>query len=268
MGKKKDGPRILVWDIESTNLNATFGTILCIGYKWIDKPKVHVPTILEHSKNGMLDDRGLVEEFARVYNEADYTTAHYGVRFDLPMIKTKLLKYGLPPLPPKPLIDTWWVARRELRLHSNRLATIAEFLGVKHAKTPIIFDDWLKAAHGDKKALKSVVHHCKMDVLVLEEVFLRLRPLMKEEPPRILFASQPSSSAPRRTSSPSHTRAATEPDLSSVPTCPSCGSLHMQSRGLQVAKTRRYSRYQCQGCGKWSRSRQAVHGYAPVAVSN
>lgn len=232
MGTTQREPKILFWDIESTSLNATFGTILCIGYKFLGQPKVHVPTILEYAKQGMLDDRGLVERFAHIYEHSDYTVGHYSSRFDLPMIKTKLLKYKLPPLSPKPHIDTWRIAKRELRLHSNRLQVLQEYLGVEHAKTPINFDDWLHAALGNKRALKRVVEHCKFDVLVLEEVFCRLRPLALEEPVRHLFLADES------------------PD-----SCVSCGSQHLQSRGVHVAKTRQYQRYQCQSCGKWQRSK-------------
>src|SRR5262245_60717008 len=121
-------PKILFFDIESTGLNATFGTILCIGYKWWGQPKVHVPTILDYSKNNLLDDKGLVREFAKIYEQADFCCGHYASRFDVPMIQSKLLRYGLGPLPPVPLIDTWRVARDTFKFHNNRLATIQGFL--------------------------------------------------------------------------------------------------------------------------------------------
>lgn len=225
-------PKVLFFDIESTNLNATFGTILCIGYKWLGNPKVHVPTILDYSKNNFLDDKGLVKSFAEVYNQADYSCGHYASRFDVPMIQSKLIKYGLPPLAPIPLIDTWRVSRDNFKLHSNRLATIQEFLGVEHAKTAINFDDWLQAAHGNKKALKQVVEHCRLDVLVLEEVFLKLRPLIKNEPSRRLFVDGDG--------------------------CIACGSKNLQRRGYTVTKTRKYERLQCQTCGKWQKNKQAT----------
>jgi uncharacterized protein len=222
-------PKILFWDIESTALNATFGTILCIGYKFLNDPQVFVPTILDGRKRGsMLDDKKLVERFAKVYNHCDYSVGHYSSRFDLPMVRTKLLKYGLPPLAPKPHIDTWWIARRELRLHSNRLAVLQDFLGCKAAKTPLKPDDWIQAAHGSKPALEYIVEHCHHDVLVLEEVFLKLRPLAKEEPNRALFTMDTDG-------------------------CPGCGSHHVTKQGFRVAKTRRYQQFQCQDCGKWTR---------------
>jgi len=227
-------PRVLFFDIESTNLNATFGTILCIGYKWLGNPRVRVPTILDYSKHNFLDDKGLVKAFAEVYNSADYSCGHYAQRFDVPMIQSKLIKYGLPPLAPVPLIDTWRVARDNFKLHSNRLATIQEFLGCTHSKTGINFDDWLQAAHGSKRALRQVVEHCRLDVLVLEEVFLKLRPLMKNEPARHLFTNTDGEA------------------------CVSCGSKRVQSRGYQVTRTRKFQRFQCQDCGRWQRKNKAA----------
>ncbi len=223
-------PKILFWDIESTGLNATFGTILCIGYKFLGDPEVFCPTILDGRKRGsMLDDKRLVERFAKVYNHCDYSVGHYSSRFDLPMVRSKLLKWGLPPLPPKPHLDTWWIARRELKLHSNRLAVLQDFLGCTHSKTPLKPDDWIQAAHGSKEALSYIVDHCRADVQVLEEVFIKLRPLAKEEPNRGLFVISPAD------------------------TCPSCGSVHLTRQGYKVAKSRRYQQWQCQDCGKWTR---------------
>ena len=224
--------KILVWDIESTGLNATFGTILCIGYKWHGKPRVWVPSIFDYEHKGTLDDQPLVEAFVKVYEQADYTVAHFGTYFDLPMIKTKLLRYGLPPLPPKPLMDTWKPARKQLRLHNNRLATLAEYLGTDAQKTPILFDQWLAAAHGSEAAMKYVKKHCRLDVLALGQVFEKLRPLFNMEPTRQLFLPG---------------------DHEGEHTCVSCGSPRLHKRGWHVAKTRKYQRYQCQACGKWQR---------------
>ncbi len=36
--------------------------------------------------------------------------------------------------------------------------------------------------------------------------------------------------------------------------CPNCGSSKLQKRGSAVNLSRHYQRFQCQGCGKWSRS--------------
>ena len=141
-------PKILLWDIESTGLNATFGTILCIGWKWHGQRKVTVDTILDGSHTGMLDDSGVVHRFASVFQEADYHVTWYGAKYDLPMVQTKLMKYGMAPLPTITHLDLWFHARYKMRLHNNRLATVSEYLGVAHRKSPLVFDDWLNAVHG------------------------------------------------------------------------------------------------------------------------
>lgn len=235
-------PKVLFFDIEATALNAVFGVCLCVGYKWLDKPKVHVPTILDGSSRGMLDDEHLLRTFAEVYNSADYVVAHYGMYYDIPFLQTRLLKHRLPPLDHKiPLVDTWWVARKTLKLYNNRLDTLAKYLDVEHSKTPLTPDDWIQAAHGSRKSLKYIVEHCKFDVLVLQECFERLRPFIKNEPIRGLFLEA-------------------EPN-----SCISCGSTKLQRRGYGVAKTRRYPRYQCSSCGKWQRGDQSEKRTSLVA---
>lgn len=224
-------PKILLWDIESTALNSTFGTILCIGWKFLDEDDVYIPTILDTKNEHLKDDSLLVDQFVDAFMEADYHITWYGERFDLPMVNSKLIKYGRDPLPQKPHLDLWKTARRHFKLHSNRLAVWGEFLECENAKTPITYDDWLHAALGDEDSMDMVVTHCYYDVLVLEEIFMRMRPWIREEPAHQLFVGGDPMS------------------------CPSCGSMKMQRRGYQHARTRKYRRYHCQDCGKWARSR-------------
>jgi uncharacterized protein YprB with RNaseH-like and TPR domain len=227
-------PRILVWDIESTGLNATFGTILCIGWKWHGAKAVKCPTILDGQNKDMLDDKALVQRFVEAFAECDYHITWYGKKFDHKMIQSKLIRHGLDPLPPKPHLDLWETARRHFRLHSNRLVVWQEFLDVAHTKTPIDFRAWREAALGSKKAMKDVVSHCIADVWVLEEVFDRLRPWIETEPARRLFHPQT-----HRVS------------------CVSCGSHHVTKQGYKVSKTRKYQQWKCQDCGKWMKTRLA-----------
>lgn len=225
-------PKILFFDIESTGLNATFGTILCIGHKWFKQKNVYVPTILDDAKS-MLDDKALVRDFADTWNEADYVVSWFGKRFDVPMIESKMLKHKLGPLAPKYHLDLWEAARKYFKLHSNRLAAFEQYLGTESSKTAIDFDSWLRAAHGDKKAIAEVVDHCRKDVMVLEEVFVRMRPWLEKEPPRALFTGEQDA-------------------------CPSCGGKHIEKRGYKVAATRMYKQLHCLDCGKWFRSAKAI----------
>lgn len=225
-------PKVLIWDIETTNLNASFGTVLAIAYKWLGDNKTHVMTILDYSKKGMLDDKPLIEDFKEIYSQAHYTVAHYGKRFDLRMIQTKCLKHKLGPLPEIPMMDTCDTAWRNFKLHSNRLGAWIEYLGCKHEKMPMRTDDWLHAAHGCPKAMKAVKLRAQEDVLGLEEIYLAMRPWMKDEPIHAMFSGKHGG-------------------------CISCGNIVLQRRGFHVSRSRRYQRYQCQKCKKWQRARTA-----------
>lgn len=226
-------PRVLIWDIETTNLNASFGTVLAIAHKWLGEQKVNVPTILDYKKKGMLDDKQLIEGFKEAYCKADYTVAHYGKRFDRPFIQTKCLKHRLGPLPDIPMMDTCEVAWKNFKLHSNRLGAWLEYLDCKHEKRAMRTDDWLHAAHGCTKAMKAVKDRAKYDVLGLEEVFIAMRPWMKE-PVRQLFTNERGN-------------------------CTSCGSDKLQSRGLERTRLNIFPRFQCQDCGKWMRGTAKVN---------
>jgi DNA polymerase III alpha subunit (gram-positive type) len=232
-----NGPRILVWDIETTNLKASFGTMLAVAFKWYDQPKTYVKTILDYQKVGMLDDKPLIADFKEIYATADYTVAHYGKRFDKKFLNTKCLKHRLGPLPEIPMIDTCQVAWDNFLMHSNRLAAWLEYLGCEHEKKAMRTDDWLHAAHGCAKAMKAVKERAKFDVLGLEEVFREMRPWIRNEPARNLFG-----------------------DCGPVPVCISCGGDRLQHRGYSVTRTRRYARLHCQSCGKWQRVTHAEGG--------
>ena len=239
----KTEPRILLWDVESTGLNATFGTLLCIGWKFLGEKKVYCPLITECGNEDMLDDSGLVARFAEVFETCDYHVTYYGKRFDYPLVQSKLLLYGQAPLSPKPHLDLWFTSRYKLKLHNNRLDTVAKFLQLENQKNAIDFEAWRRAAIGDKKALGIVKSHCIPDVLVLEEAFLRMRPLIADEPLRqnVLDGIDPSE-------------------------CVSCGSPNVTRRGFYHTKTRRYQRWQCQDCGKWMRDRSLDKSKKPPTL--
>jgi uncharacterized protein YprB with RNaseH-like and TPR domain len=230
--KKARQPKVLVWDIEATGLNATFGTVLCIGYKYAGQSRLRVPTILDGGKN-TLDDRALVEEFGEAYEACDYHVTWYGDRYDLPMVQSKRIKYGLPPLSQKPSVDLWKAVRYRFKLHSNRLAVWQEFLGLEAEKTPIDFERWLRAAQGDKPSLNYVVKHCKADVLMLEEAYEKIKPWATEIPDHALFTGDREG-------------------------CPACSSHNVKKQGFKVAKTRKYQQWQCMDCGRWWKSNKAA----------
>lgn len=226
-------PRIILFDIECTNLSANFGYILCIGYKYLDDPKTYVISITdfpEFQKNPT-NDYYVLKEASKILADADMIVGHYSSRFDFPYIQSRLLYHGLPILPNIQHVDTWRIARYKMKLNSNRLASITGFFAFEE-KTPLTGPIWVRAAAGHKPSIKYVVEHCKQDVIVLEQVYKKIRPLSDKHPSIALMQDDQVG-------------------------CPNCGSTKVQKRGTYLSRLNKYQRYHCQGCGAWSRGKKS-----------
>lgn len=226
------GPKICCFDIESTGLDGDWNNILCVSWKWVGKPKVHTVAVTDYPsfQSRPWEDKALVRDAASALSEADMWVTWYGERFDERMINTRLLHYGLPPLPKIPHWDGWRAAKDNLKMSSNRLANIARFLNLD-PKTPLEPDIWIRARYGERRAIRYVVKHCEQDVLTLEQAYQRLRPLPNKHVNVTLITGVEQG-------------------------CPRCGSDHLQRRGEMFTVSNVYQRYQCRGCGHWCRSRR------------
>lgn len=240
--------KIVAWDIEASNLSADFGIVLCVGFKEVGKGKPEVLDILDYTpKDGDLikGEKKLLAEVSEKLLDSDCWLTHFGTYYDINFVNSRLLYHNLPVLPAGfAHIDTWKTAKARLRLRNNRLATISEFIGTEDEKNAIKPEQWLRALGGHRRSMDYIIEHCRRDVLVLEQVYERLRPLIVDHPNRSLVDGRGD--------------------------CPTCGGSSMQARGFHVTKTRKYQRYHCQDCGTWSKSTKAVEVAAkanPVEAS-
>lgn len=239
------GPRILIYDIEtSLQLVSVFGLanndwikpdniiterhVISICWEWLGENKVNSVSLLddpERFAKDPHDDKHVIEQFHKVYSEADVVVTHNGDSFDQKWVLTRVLYHGLPPLPPVTSIDTNKIAKQKFYFNSNSLDYLGGYLGLGHKKrTPPGL--WLRVLHGDPEAITIMVKYNKRDVTLLKGVFLKMRPFM----PNVVNL-----------------------ELFKKAGCPRCGSRKVQSRGTHVAVTRSYKRFQCQKCGGWFR---------------
>jgi len=166
-----------VMDIETTNLNADFGIILCGVIKPANgKPKVFRGDKLNPNwDRKRSDDKDVVKALVEELEKYDIWIIYNGLKFDIAFIRSRLLKHGLSPLGNKKLIDPVQLARNKLKMSYNSLEKVANHLGC-NSKTEIDPDMWLKAAlDGDRKAMSQIVVHCIEDVLTLEKVANQLK---------------------------------------------------------------------------------------------
>jgi hypothetical protein len=82
--------------------------------------------------------------------------------------------------------------------------------------------------NGDPKSWKHMVEYNKRDVVLLEKIYLELRPWIQSHPNISVISELPDG-------------------------CPNCGSLHLQKRGFGITKSGKQQRFQCLDCGSWSK---------------
>lgn len=153
-----------------------------------------------------------------------------GTKFDIPILNREFLKHGFAPPSPYKQIDLMRVVKRAFRFESNKLAYITQALGLQGKMKHEGFQLWVGCMNGNRKAWRTMGQYNRKDVEILEPLYERLRPWISQHP--------------------------TLAGLGLA--CPKCGSTNAQSRGVQVACSRTYTRWHCQDCGGWFRSNKSL----------
>lgn len=250
MAQEKE-PRILIYDIETApiigavwqkyeaNLVWTVQDwyMLCFAYRWLGEKKTYVVSQRDSGnyKPGSEDDSDVIRKLRQLFDEADIVVAHNGNNFDQKKTNARIAYWGMSPPAPYKQVDTLQAARRYFKFTSNKLDDLGEFLGVGRKLDTGGAKLWKGCMAGVAKDWKQMENYNKQDVVLLEKVYLKLKPWM--------------------TTHPNIARLSNRPEV-----CPrnGCDAKYLQSRGERVTNVSRFKRYQCQKCGAWCSSRLSV----------
>lgn len=210
------------------------GYILTYSAKWLGED-----TILSNQITEAGDDTNLVKELAELFDQADIIVAHNALRFDVPLLKTRMIALGMnPPLPSK-IVDTLRIAKAEFRFPSNSLDNIAAYLGLPRKASHSGFELWTRCMAMEPEAFEEMLEYNIQDVVVLEQLYLRLRNWSKTHPNVALLEA------------PGAVR------------CVCCGSdnlKHVEGKKFYTS-TCAYELVSCDDCGKVQRQRTNVAGF-------
>ncbi len=182
------------------------------------------------------DDKRIVKSLWRLFDQADILIAHYGDGFDIPRMNTRFLLHGLGVPSPYRSVDTKKIASQRFAFNHNKLDALAGEFGIGH-KIKTEFELWIGCYEGDQKALDKMLKYNKKDVLLLEEVYLILRPWMRSHPNMNLWQADDG--------------------------CSHCGSMKVHAKGHYRTQVNSYRTYICEKCGSYSR--QTKHSKASLA---
>lgn len=251
--KEKNAKRevkILIFDIETSPLRAfvwsrwkqniyleqTISEWFMISWsaKWLYSSEV-LSECLTPSEIMKEDDDRIVKELWSLIDQADIVVAHNGKSFDVPKMNARFILAGLPPTSPYIQIDTKEVAAKQFRFSSNKLDALAGYFNIEH-KDDTDFELWVRCLNGEQEALDYMELYNRKDVLILEKVYLKLRPWIKNHPNIGLYLEE------------------------SNMVCPTCGSKHLsEDHSFHYTSVNKYKVMRCDDCGAISRLRTTAY---------
>ena len=233
--------KALVWGMWDQNLSPAQVKsrvhILSFAAKWQGSKKM-IYECQEHEKN-LENDVRLCKLIWDLLDEADIVVAQNGRRFDMRIIRARMIINHMKPFSPVKVVDTLIEARRSFDFQGNSLENLSKILGCPvrkklHKKFPG-FLLWDGCLNNDKAAWREMKLYNIDDVLALEGVYDRLLPWMTNHPDLNIYN-----------------------DIGEY-RCPHCLSPVMK-RGYYYSNSNRYQQYCCKSpsCGKYSHDRKAL----------
>ena len=171
------------FDIETSNLQADFSILLTACIKpYGQEPFVFRADNYPEWQTDRANDYQITKAVAGELRKHAIIVTHYGLYFDVPFLRAKMVKHSLEPLPQMFAIDTWSIARKNYKVTSRRLKNLVDFFDIGE-KEPVEGELWMKAAYnGSKEAMDRIVQHNIRDVEVLEKLACISFPYLKSIP--------------------------------------------------------------------------------------
>ena len=239
-----DGMKILLIDLETSpnvahvwglwNQNVGLTQLLdssytmCFTAKWLHKEEIIFFSVYHDGEKKML------QKLWDLLDRADAVVHFNGKKFDIPTCNKEFLLKNIHPPSAYHQIDLLKVAKDRFRFPSNKLDYISQALGIGQKVKHIGHELWIRCMAGDDEAWKNMKEYNIHDVVLLEKVYKRMLPWIKNHPNHGLYTDE------------------------DRPVCPNCGSHAVNKKGTETTLTLTYVRYKCTSCGTPIRGRYTI----------
>lgn len=201
---------------------------MCYSAKWLGEKQIYFDSVQKSTSQSMLEGiHGLLED-------ADAVVHYNGTKFDMPTLNKEFLIHKMPPPPPVKQIDLLRVVKSQFRFPSNKLDYVAQRLGLGKKKDHEGHTLWIKCMNGDKKAWATMESYNIQDVILLEKLYKKLLPWVKQPLNQSLMKDRNGF------------------------VCPTCAKPNLISKGFQYTSAGAYQRYFCKACGAYSKDTRSV----------
>lgn len=221
-------------NLSQDNILKDGGVLLSISWRWMGDKSAQ-GLALNPTEALAADDSRLCAVLYALIEKADVLIGHNIDRFDLPMIKSRLLINKFTPPKKVKTIDTLKIAR-QMRFPSNRLGSLGVILGEGDKASHSGISTWIGCLAGNEDSLAEMLAYNLEDVDLLYRVYMRLRAFDTRPLNSALFVAD------------------------ETPRCPTCGSdnLHETSHSVYTP-TCEYQEVECKNCGTRSRGKVLIN---------
>jgi hypothetical protein len=248
--KQPREPKILVIDIETSPIEGyVWGTwdqnlnldqikedwsILSYAAKWVGQRQAIYADTGGRGPGKVRDDSILMQGLWDLMHAADIVVAHNGLKFDIKKINWRLLMHNFTPYSPVRVIDTLRVSRSLFAATSHKLGWLSQKMTDtpkdEHRQFPG-WKLWLECLADNPKVWSAMRRYNVKDIRATEKVYMRQRPWIYNH----------------------YNLAVYIPGIGY--SCPRCASTELTPDGIDATQSTTYIRYQCKGCGGWSRGK-------------
>ncbi|TXH19806.1 MAG: hypothetical protein E6R03_00060 [Hyphomicrobiaceae bacterium] len=212
-----------VWGLFEQNVAinqiADVSYVMCWAAKWHGEKEVMFDSVRKSGPKKML------ERIHKLLCEADVVVHYNGMKFDIPTLNKEFLIHKMSPPSPYRQVDLLRVSRGTFKFQSHKLDYVSQQLGLGSKLKHTGFQLWIDCMENKRAAWSSMEKYNKQDVILLEKVYEKFRPWIKNHPNHGLYDG--------------------------VECCPRCAGTNIQARGKARTKAVTYQRYQCKDCGSW-----------------
>lgn len=202
---------------------------ICAAWGWIGNP------VIEFASEWNDGVKGFAEKIWKALDEADIVIGHNIKSFDDKHIKTLFIQNGLSKPSPYKVIDTLSILRSEFKLLSNSLDNACAALGLTKKSDHLDIYFYEKIDNREPAALDRLEKYNKGDIIATIELYLKLRPWMKNHP-NVIPMSQ------------------------DITQCQRCGSKNTTRTGYFSPSVLVYRMYRCDDCNGQFRTTHEVKG--------
>lgn len=241
-------PKVLLFDIETAPMlgyiwklwdnNVSLNQlqndwyILSWSAKWLGDDKILYMD--QRNAKDIEDDKKILKELWKLLDEADIVVGQNSKSFDHKKVNARFILNGMKPPSTYRQIDTRLLARKHFGFTSNKLEYLSgklckDYKKSKHTKFSG-FELWKECIAGNLNAWEEMEEYNKLDVLSLEELYLKLIPWDNS----INFSIYGNGSDP---------------------VC-SCGNKEFKKSGFYFTNSCKYQKYKCTKCGSEIRDKK------------